>query len=311
MAVVATQADHDAAPDAERLRLTSLLSVLQLSDSAFPSGRYTLSHGLEALSQSGRLPTPSRPSELLTLLARHHSPRRRAIRRASRWRAPTGRVAATATVDLELLGVRRSTAHGRQAPARIARGVAPHREGAARHRCSTPSGDERCPSSQSASSAGEIPGNHAVVLGFLCAWLRIPRLEAVTGELFAFAAGWVGRRRASRTQRSPHGTGSAASCPTGRRRLSAAGAAALTSRRSPAARHCSTSCRMRHEQAEHASVRNLERSDPMPDHRARSHVMPTTTTHTCTRTRSSGDFARPGHRPHWNRRAGLARARPR
>ena len=41
-------------------RLASHLSLLQLSDSAFPSGRYTLSHGLEALAQSGRLTPPAR-----------------------------------------------------------------------------------------------------------------------------------------------------------------------------------------------------------------------------------------------------------
>src|SRR5438034_8842434 len=49
--------------------LASLLSVLQLSDSAFPSGRYTLSYGLEAFAQSCRLTTPSNPSTLVALLS--------------------------------------------------------------------------------------------------------------------------------------------------------------------------------------------------------------------------------------------------
>lgn len=190
MAVVATQADHDAAPDAERLRLTSLLSVLQLSDSAFPSGRYTLSHGLEALSQSGRLPTPSRPSELLTLL-------RDTIRLGV---GPSDGVAlacahrargSDGTVDLELLEYadRRLTAvklprESREASRRTGRALLDTAVRAFGGRALSQLAERV--------SAGEIPGNHAVVLGFLCAWLRIPRLEAVTGELFAFAAGWAG-----------------------------------------------------------------------------------------------------------------------
>ncbi|MFI5610364.1 urease accessory protein UreF [Amycolatopsis sp. NPDC051903] len=38
---------------------------------------------------------------------------------------------------------------------------------------------------------GRSPGNHAVALGVLSAGLGVPRLEAVAGELFAFAANWV------------------------------------------------------------------------------------------------------------------------
>ena len=40
------------------MSLASLLASLQLADSAFPSGRYTLSHGLESFAQSGALPSP-------------------------------------------------------------------------------------------------------------------------------------------------------------------------------------------------------------------------------------------------------------
>src|SRR5262245_26279167 len=45
--------------------VASLLSLLQLSDSAFPSGRYTLSHGLEAFAQDDQL---CGPAELPALL---------------------------------------------------------------------------------------------------------------------------------------------------------------------------------------------------------------------------------------------------
>src|SRR5919204_2571695 len=50
------------------MRGEALLVVLQLSDSGFPSGRYTLSHGLEAFAQEGLLETPSAPDALVGLL---------------------------------------------------------------------------------------------------------------------------------------------------------------------------------------------------------------------------------------------------
>ena len=61
--------------------LASYLSLLQLTDSAFPSGRYTLSYGLEAFAQSGQLTLPSRPSTLVALLARLHPLRSGAVGR--------------------------------------------------------------------------------------------------------------------------------------------------------------------------------------------------------------------------------------
>ena len=48
--------------------LAGFLSVLQLSDSAFPSGRYTLSHGLETFAQEGLLERPCPPAALAQLL---------------------------------------------------------------------------------------------------------------------------------------------------------------------------------------------------------------------------------------------------
>ena len=48
--------------------LRGLLAVLQLSDSAFPSGRYTLSHGLETFAQEGLLERPCPPARLAALL---------------------------------------------------------------------------------------------------------------------------------------------------------------------------------------------------------------------------------------------------
>jgi urease accessory protein len=190
MSVVATGVHRDAPPDGERLHVAQLLSVLQLSDSAFPSGRYTLSHGLEALSQSGRLATPSKASELLALLSD-------TVRLAV---APSDGVAlacghrahrSDGSVDLALLA---------SADQRLTAVKMPREQREASRRTGRALLDTAVGAFAGAALAeiadrvrdGETPGNQAVILGFLSAWLRIPRLEAVTGELFAFAAGWVG-----------------------------------------------------------------------------------------------------------------------
>ena len=49
------------------MRGETLLALLQLTDSGFPSGRYTLSHGLETFAQEGLLGTPSAPDALRAL----------------------------------------------------------------------------------------------------------------------------------------------------------------------------------------------------------------------------------------------------
>jgi urease accessory protein UreF len=60
--------------------LVSYLSALQLGDSAFPSGRYTLSYGLEAVAQSGQLTTKDHP-DADQIAQRQHPLRCRSFRR--------------------------------------------------------------------------------------------------------------------------------------------------------------------------------------------------------------------------------------
>jgi urease accessory protein len=165
--------------------LASLLSLLQLSDSAFPSGRYTLSYGLEALVQGGHVTVPSSSSTLIALLGD-------SVRLGA---APSDGLALAcahrgAGVDLELIAQadarltavklprearEASTRTGRAvlATTRVAIGGSALLEYAERVR------------------AGRSPGNHAVVVGVLSAQLGVPRAEAVAGELYAFASGWV------------------------------------------------------------------------------------------------------------------------
>ena len=186
MAVAPSSADG-ARVDA--LALTSLLSVLQLSDSAFPSGRYTLSYGLETLVQSGHVAVPAEGPELLRLLGD-------SIRLGV---APSDGVALACAhhavdpdghADLELVIEvdQRLTAvklprEAREASMRTGRAVlatatAAIDRGALREYAGRV-------------SRGRSPGNHAVVIGLLSARLGVPRLDAVAGELYAFASGWV------------------------------------------------------------------------------------------------------------------------
>ena len=166
----------------------SLVSLLQLSDSAFPSGRYTLSYGLEALALSGHL-VPSETPRLTALLGdgiRFGAAPSDGLALACAHRA----AGSGGGVDLDLIGRvdERLTAvklprEAREASIRTGRAVLATAPvaigGAALHDY-----DLRV-------KAGRSPGNHAVVVGLLSAALGVPRLDAVVGELYAFASSWV------------------------------------------------------------------------------------------------------------------------
>ena len=168
--------------------LAGLLSVLQLSDSAFPSGRYTLSHGLETYAQEGLLERPCPPARLAALLGdcvRFGVGPSDGVALACAHRA----VAPDGGIDLQLV----ARADERLRAVKLAREV---------REASTRTGRAllvTAPALQAPGltdyaqlvEAGRVPGNHAVVLGLLDALLGVPRLEAVAGELYAFAAGWT------------------------------------------------------------------------------------------------------------------------
>jgi urease accessory protein len=170
-------------------RIGALFSLLQLSDSAFPSGRFTLSYGLEALVQAGILGTPTCPSvldELLSAQVRFAVAPSDGVALACAHRAvrPSGAVdtAAVARVD-ERLTATKLGREGREASTRTGRALLDVAVVAF----------EAAPLRQYATAvrAGSMPGNHAVVVGLLSALLDVPRADAVTGELFAFCASWV------------------------------------------------------------------------------------------------------------------------
>ncbi|MGW0086787.1 urease accessory protein UreF [Streptomyces sp. NPDC003393] len=160
-----------------------------MSDSAFPSGRYTLSHGLETLVQTGRLTTPSDPAALSALLSDHlrfavGPSDGVALACAHRATPAPDRVDLESVVgaDERLTAVKVSR-ESRETSARTGRALL---------RVATSAfGDRAVRQYAREVVEGRAPGNHAVVLGVLSACLGVPRLEAVAGELFAFSASWV------------------------------------------------------------------------------------------------------------------------
>jgi urease accessory protein len=167
----------------------SLVSLLQLSDSAFPGGRYTLSHGLETLTQSGHLTVPSSNATLLRLLG--DSVRfgvapsdGRAVACAHRTVGPDRGLdlELVAEVDERLTAVKLPR-EAREASTRTGRAVLAT--------ATSVIDDGAVHEYADHVRRGRLPGNHAVVIGLVSAGVGAPRLEAVVGELYAFSSGWV------------------------------------------------------------------------------------------------------------------------
>jgi urease accessory protein len=167
----------------------SVLSLLQLSDSAFPSGRYTLSHGLETIAQTGQLGAHCDSSAHTALLAdsvRFGVAPSDGVALACAHRA----VGPDGEVDLDLVRQvdERLTAvklprEAREASTRTGRAVLAT--------ATVAIGGPVVNAYAESVRHGRSRGNHAVVIGLLSAWLGIPRLEAVVGELYAFSSNWA------------------------------------------------------------------------------------------------------------------------
>jgi len=161
----------------------AFLASLQLADSFFPGGGYTLSHGLESYAEAGLLNVAS-----LTAIA--HDLIRHSV-------GPSDSVALAVTMhaarrrDLDLIAVadERLTAvklahEPRQASIRLGRQIL----ALARDTF----GDEVAGSYLARVRAENLPGNQAVAMGLLKVSLDIPVWEAVAGELHAFATTCAG-----------------------------------------------------------------------------------------------------------------------
>ncbi|QDB80751.1 urease accessory protein [Georgenia wutianyii] len=167
--------------------LTHLLVSLQLSDSAFPSGFYTMSHGLESFSQAGLVDARS-VGELLedllvsvvgpgdaTALARAHE-----AARAGDWET---------VADLDrLLHATKLNAELRLASVRSGRQLA---DIAAETFAGTTAGPEVAAWAARV-KAKEVPGCQPVVTAVCYAAVGVPTAAAVASDLFAFAVSYAG-----------------------------------------------------------------------------------------------------------------------
>ena len=160
--------------------LLPFLGSLQLTDSAFPSGLYTLSHGLEAYARESDLDADDLRSLIADLLRFGVGPAdgvalanaHRALAEHEPDRAAEADLRLTAT-KLSREARSASTRTGKQLLTLVgslfdAPLLSLHAGRVKR---------------------GELPGNHAVALGLAKAALGIPREQALAGELYAFCSG--------------------------------------------------------------------------------------------------------------------------
>jgi urease accessory protein len=169
--------------------LTGFLASLQLTDSAFPSGRYTLSYGLEAFVQAGLVTTATPAERLQELLAdqiRHGLAPADGVALACAHRAALSDgdpvdLAAVGRVDDRLTAVKLPR-EARESSARVGRQLLT---------TAAVFGAPAVADYGALVRIGVHPGNAAVALGLVNATVGVPVEHAVAGEMYAFAAGWL------------------------------------------------------------------------------------------------------------------------
>ncbi|MFD7868647.1 urease accessory protein UreF [Streptomyces sp. NPDC057682] len=163
--------------------LGPLLVSLQLTDSAFPSGFYTLSHSLEGYAQAGAVDAASLP-DLLNDLLRHGVGPADATALALAHRATAaGEPDAVVRVDHHLLATKLGR-EMRQAATRTGRQL-------------LDLGSEVFDRPEIAAYfarvvGGEAPGTQAVAAGVIYAATGVPARQAVAADLFAFCVSFAG-----------------------------------------------------------------------------------------------------------------------
>lgn len=162
----------------------ALLSALQLGDSFFPSGLYTLSHGLESFVQSGRVRTAAELQALLVDYVTRVAGSADAVAAAEATRASAaGDLETIVAVDWHLYAMKlaheaalASSRTGKRLVA-LGRGLS---EEPSLHRYAAAVGE------------GRSPGNYAVALGVLgAAWGLTPEHAALV-DLYSLVTGLLG-----------------------------------------------------------------------------------------------------------------------
>ncbi|MFJ7204077.1 urease accessory protein UreF [Streptomyces sp. NPDC098789] len=172
-----------AAADDEGIGTAALLVSLQLTDSAFPSGFYTLSHGLEGYAQAKAVTPEGVPGLLADLLRHSVGPSDATALALAHRAASAGDWAGLGEIDRRLCaaklgeGLRRAaTRTGRQL-LDIARECL---------------GGEALERYAELVAAKRAPGTQAVAAGVAYAAAGVPVRAAVVSDLFAFSSSFTG-----------------------------------------------------------------------------------------------------------------------
>lgn len=163
--------------------LVAFLGSLQLADAAFPSGLYTLSHGLEAYAQAGQVRGDNLELLIRDLLRCGIGPAD-GVALANAHRAAAEDDAERAAEADRRLTATKLAREARSASVRTGKQLL--------QVAVCLSGNPVLARHAARVGHGELPGNHAVALGLLQAAFGVSRELALAGELYAFSAGCVG-----------------------------------------------------------------------------------------------------------------------
>lgn len=172
------------------LTMIPFLQALTYADSAYPSGRYTLSHGLEGLVQTGRVTGPDAVTQVLLDHLRYTAAPGDGVATAVAAHctdsADTGTLV---TLDHELSATK-VTGELRRASTRVGRQMLQVTADVETRLGQTQA--EPLLSYAAAVTAKETPGNQAVVAGLVHASHGLTPEQAVATELTGLAVGWAG-----------------------------------------------------------------------------------------------------------------------
>lgn len=163
--------------------LRSFLASLQISDSFFPSGLFTLSHGIETFAQAGLLTPGTLAAIVADLIRASVGPTDATALSLALEATNRNDLSSVADIDRRLTAIK-LTREPRETSLRLGRQLLGltrdvfESDAAARYLVWV----ER----------GSAPGNQAIALALLKAKLEIPPREAVASELYSFAASCVG-----------------------------------------------------------------------------------------------------------------------
>jgi urease accessory protein len=174
---------RDAGGKVTVIDLYPFLSSLQLADSFFPSGLYTLSHGLESYAQAGLVTRQSVEPLVADLLRYGAGPSDGIALGCAHRAAVTGHLSIAMEADQRLTAVKLAR-EPRETSLRTGRQLL--------SLAGEVFGGEVLTSYTALVRRGEAPGNHAVSLGLTMATLDITPEQAIAGELYAFASSCLG-----------------------------------------------------------------------------------------------------------------------